>query len=248
MSQNQDIRDWALSQGLDVNLKGPVRREVRDKWSARDDSMPGTGPAAEGAPAAPPGPAEPAPSDGRPWWKRKKISPRDHSVSPARRVSLEPLVTTAWGLAAKALEARMLPVARVLQMQAPVAGMVIDDTAKGTVADAVLQPFARAGEKGERVFALVGPPLLTAVICKNPDIYPMARPILKTSIMLWMEVAEPAMKKAERRAKQFEEKFGGVDIDAMLDALFQPPAGWVQYPDGTYGPPEEQPEPERTAA
>lgn len=242
MSDNQDIRDWALKQGLDVNLKGPVRQSVRDKWATRDGE-PAPGGQEKSAPADNSLTPEPPPEGKRTWWKGKGAGPIERKPS-GPRVSLEPLVTTAWGMAAKMLEARMLPVARVLQMQAPVAGLVIDDTARGTAVDAVLQPIARAGEKGERLFALVGPPVLVAAICNKPESYPMLRPVLKTSVMLWMEVAEPAMKKAEKRAKAFEEKFGGVDIDAMIDALFAPPEGWVQKPDGTWA----EPEPERQAA
>jgi hypothetical protein len=247
MTDNQDIRDWAIAQGISVNLKGPVRQAVRDKWAARDgEPAPGgvPDPPRHGTPDT--GVSEPAPASGkRSWWKGGKTAGPIERKPSGPRVSLEPMVTTAWGLAAKAMEARMLPVARVLQMQAPVAGLVIDDTARNTVVDQVLQPIARAGEKGERMFALVGPPILVAAICNKPEMYPVVRPILKTSVMLWMEVAEPAMKKAEKRAKAFEEKFGGVDIDAMIDALFQPPEGYVQMPDGSWAP---MPEPAAKAA
>jgi hypothetical protein len=237
MSDSQDIRDWAIANGINVNLKGPIPRAVKDTWARRE-----AGPVPDGAEEPAEGtavktPPEPPPPDGgkkQAWWKGSKAKPAKEHVATTRRVSLEPLVTTAWGMASKMLEARALPVARVLQMQAPVAGMVIDETARGSAVDAMLQPLARAGEKGERVFALLGPPVLVGAICSNPAAYPYIRPVLKTSILLWMEVAEPAMKKAERRAKQFEEKFGGVDIDAMIDALFAPPEGFVQQPDGTW--------------
>lgn len=236
---NQDIRDWAIANGLDVNLKGPVRQAVREKWAARDgEGQTGTPTVAD----RPPGkdlPPEPPPAGGKsktPWWKGQAKDAPAH-----RRVSLENLITTAWGLAAKFVPPRALPVARVLEMQAPVAGIVVDDMARGTAADAILQPFARAGEKGEKAMALIGPPLLVGAVCSNPSLYPVVKPMLKTSIMLWMEVSEPAMKKAQQRAKRFEDKFGGTDIDAMIDALFAPPEGYVQQPDGSWAPPEPEP-------
>jgi hypothetical protein len=237
MSDNQDIRAWALKQGLDVNLKGPVRLDVKQKWAERDGGPTVPEPPGNGTVGPPVSEGAPAGGKKRSWWKGSAPGVVERRTA-GPRVSLEPMVTTVWGLAAKAMEARMLPVARVLQMQAPVAGLVIDDTARNTAVDHFLQPIARAGERGERVFALVGPPLLVAAVCNKPEMYPVVRPILKTSVMLWMEVAEPAMKKAEKRAKAFEEKFGGVDIDAMIDALFAPPEGWVQKPDGSWAAPE----------
>jgi hypothetical protein len=235
MSQNQDIRDWAIAQGISVNLKGPVPKEVKERWAGRDGEAP-----AEGVPVSnvksdiPDQSTEPKPEGKakQPWWKGQA---KPKNTGPGhRRVSLENLITTAWGLAGKFLPVSATPVARVLEMQAPVAGIVVDEMARGTAADAILQPFARAGEKGEKAMALIGPPLLVGAVCSNPKLYPVVRPMLKTSIMLWMEVSEPAMKKAQQRAKRFEEKFGGADVDAMIDALFAPPEGFEQQPDGSW--------------
>jgi hypothetical protein len=224
MSDHQDIRAWARAEGIDVNAKGPVNQKVRDKWAARaGDPVPEPTPAAAAAEATPAASAGLSPEPKPSWWKRPR-APRGKTAAPQLpRVSLENLVTTAWGIAGKFMEARLLPVARVLEMQAPIAGIVVDDLARNTAVDVLLQPLARAGEKGERVFALVGPPLLVGAICQNPQLYPVVRPMLKTSMLLWMEVSEPAARKAQKRARQLEDKLGGVDIDAMIDALFAPP-------------------------
>ncbi len=117
-------------------------------------------------------------------------------------------------------------------MQAPVAGVVINDVAKGTPLDKVLQPIARLEEKGGKVGALLGPPVLVAAINLNPALYQPLRPLLKVSLMTWLEVSEPAMKKIQARAARFEEKVGASaeDIDAMIDALFAPPpaGAWAE--------------------
>ena len=44
-------------------------------------------------------------------------------------------------------------------MQAPVAGLIMEDIVKGTFADRALQPVARAEEKAEKGLALIAPPL-----------------------------------------------------------------------------------------
>ena len=226
MTENQDIRAWARAEGIDVNAKGPVNQKVRDRWAVRNGETPAAeGPAADGAETRG-GSAELSPGPKQSWWKRAREPRVPRPPGLARRVSLENLITTAWGIGGKMMEARMLPVARIMEMQAPVAGIVVDDLARGTAVDVLLQPLARAGEKGERLFALAGPPLLVGAVCQNPALYPVVRPMLKTSMLLWLEVSEPAMRKAQKRAKQLEDKLGGADIDAMIDALFAPPPGY----------------------
>ena len=139
-------------------------------------------------------------------------------------MSIENIVSGGWGLAALALmrSPDSVPVGRVLQMQAPVAGILVEDVAKGTIVDKILQPFARTGEDGERALALAGPPLLVAIMTRQPELYPVLRPVLKVAMMSWLEVAEPAMKKAQKRAEKLTEQYGDIDLDAMLDAIWEP--------------------------
>ena len=240
MSESQDIRAWAKDQGIDLGDRGRIPAGVREQYDARNgdsgdlpdldgddlDLMP---PDPQPAPAAPPAP----PVDGKvvtperrpqaPRKPRRKLFERKPKTA-HKRVSIDNLVSAGWQIASVALahvpEARALPVARVLSMQAPVAGIIVDDLAKGTLADRILQPFARAQEKSEKAFALVGPPLLVGVATAQPQMFPMIRPLLKASLMSWMLISKPAMEKAEKRARQFAEDFGEVDIDGMIDALW----------------------------
>jgi hypothetical protein len=224
---------------MDVAVKGKIPLDVMNKWTAREQVP--TEPALNG---------EAAPVDGqevhipagdsletkprgkmKPWWKK----PEGQKLkAPVRRVSIENVVSTAWGIGAmmlaKSADQRMLPVARVLDMQAPVAGIVVNEVAKGTFLDKALQPLARAGESGEKAAALLGPPVLVGAICLNPNLFPVIKPVLKATMISWLEVSEPAMKKAQARAARFQEKFGEIDLDAMIDALFMPPPGseWAE--------------------
>jgi hypothetical protein len=224
MSGTQDIREWARGQGLDVAPKGKIPVAVMEKWRESREPEPGEGAEAGAASSFGGDSPETRPDHVRPktWFGSRKERP---AITPHRRVSIENVVSYAWGMGAYAMAQNpaLLPVARVLDMQAPVAGIVVNDVARGTVIDKALQPLARAGEKGEKSMGLLGPPLLVGAITLRPDLFPVLKPVLKLSIMSWMEISEPAMKKAKARAEKFQEKFGDVDVDGMIDALFAPP-------------------------
>jgi hypothetical protein len=217
-----DIRVWASANGIDVAPKGPIPKAVKAQYYDRLTNGQ-LHPEAETPPGSEPPEPEAPPAEGKKSWFSRRS--RDASSRPSRRrTSVEQIVGLAWEFGAFALaqDPRMLPVARCVNMQAPVAGIIIDDAVKGTVADKILQPIARAGEQGEKFFGLIGPPLLVGAITAKPELYPALRPALKMSLIQWMYISEPAAKKAEKRAKDWQERFGGVDVDGMIDALFAP--------------------------
>lgn len=239
LSDTQDIRIWAKDQGLAVAPKGPIPTAVMDQWRANQNGHEDLGDSTEVNGETAPEHFGGDSAETRPrvdrrqtWWGQRRAKQAvTGKPSQPRRVSIENVVGHAWGISAYfvAQNPQMLPLARCLDMQAPVAGVIVNDMAKGTVLDRALQPIARAGEKGEKAFALVGPPLVVGAIVTRPDLYPVLRPFLKMSMMSWMEVADPAMKKVKAREEKFAEKFGDIDIDAMIDALFAPPPdGWAQ--------------------
>ena len=246
---SQDIRVWLREHGHQVGDRGAIKRDLLDEYEAAhngdgegasteeeapllivpDDppvSHADTPDAAPSNGAAPRGEAAPRRTEGR----RRRLmdrKPKDPTKTPARRlprVSLENLIGSGWGLAAMALarNPNAVPVGRVMSMQAPVAGVVLDDVLKGTPVDRLLQPLARAGEKGEIVFALAGPPLITGAITAHPEWYPALRPMLKMSLMSWMAISAPAMRKAQQRAERMTGEFGVTDaeLDGMIEALF----------------------------
>jgi hypothetical protein len=170
-------------------------------------------------------------------FQRTRREPRKRKTRVVRaRVSVESLISSGWGLGAFALSQvpRMVPVARVLDMQAPVAGIVVEDMAKGTVADRWLQPFARMAQNGGRAGALIGLPAVVAVVTANPQLYPVARPVMRVLLVNWLELAGPALDKARQRAARLESTLDGVNIDAMLDSL------WAPVPDGAQPSPDEE--------
>jgi hypothetical protein len=240
LSTDAEIREWARSSGRDVTARGKLPADVRAEYLAahpvteQDDgvtelvielpSEPVTGDVAEPAPAAeepraPRRPETPPRGRKRRLFERKDAKPGQRKPA---RVSLDSLASWAWGLGGLALQQapKSLPVGRMLALQAPVAGVVVDDLAKGTALDRILQPLARSSEKAEKAFALFGPPVLVGIISNKPELFPHLVGPLKVAMLSWVEISEPAMRKAEAKAKAMAERVGEVDVDAIIAALF----------------------------
>jgi len=151
------------------------------------------------------------------------------------RVSTEGLIAGAWRTAAKLL-APLPPLQRTLRIQAPVAGILLEPAVKDTIADALLQPFARLATAGRTLNALAGPPLWVTAISvhaqqraqldppqdPHPLFMSMAEEGLRSSLLAWCEVSGPAFTKALQREAEFEEKYGGT-VDDMMRFIFAPP-------------------------
>ena len=149
------------------------------------------------------------------------------------RVSVEKIIGTVWGIAAQVVGNVNLPMARTLALQAPVAGMVLEDTVKNTAIDRALQPLARLGDGGEVAFALLGPPLLVGAMTSDripPPARMAMRPILRQALRSWIEIAGPKLEEIAKKELAFEQQYGQ-RIDAMID--------FILY--GEEGPPDVSP-------
>jgi len=230
VAADTDIREWARARGMSVGERGRLPRDVQDAYAAENgdetvprDSAEITELPTETAPLEtratgerPPGKA----ARKEPWWKRFT------SGKVRRRASLETLGTVGYSIAAHVARTNgMVSVSRVLEWQSPVAGVVVDTALKGTIVDKVLQPIARAGERGEALAAMLGVPLLVAAISANPKRAPMLLPVLKVALIHWATVAAPAMKTLEQRQKKLQEALGDFDPDALIAAIFAPDEG-----------------------
>jgi hypothetical protein len=148
------------------------------------------------------------------------------------RVSLESLGGLAWsavgGMLAQLGGQQYAPVTMMMAFQAPVAGGVIEDLARGTIVDKLAQPVARLTQSGGAAGALIGAPLATALICRFPHLYPKIRPGLARLMQEWVIVAGPKLREMKRREDKFAEEMGqfseefGMTVDDMLDAIFAP--------------------------
>jgi hypothetical protein len=114
---------------------------------------------------------------------------------------------------------------RTFAVEAPLAGMMIEDGLAGTVVDRVLQPVARAQAKSRVLVALFGMPMGILALEQAqtlPDRQRLAReaiivPMLREAAVMWVEYAGDAItRKAERdaaRGPMYEE------ADALLRHL-----------------------------
>lgn len=256
-TQANDIREWAAAQGYEVNERGRVPARVREAYNAAHPSMNG-GPdyppgmdeddfSDAGAPPAdapdPPEPdtgeAKPKPATGKPAggrWRfgggKGKRGTRAKAKAP--RVPVEDLLASGWRLASR-IAKPIPPLQRTLRVQAPVAGVLLEDSVRGTAVDVLLQPIARLQNQGKSAAALFGPPVIVTAIsvhvsrqamageAPNPVFMAAAHEMLREAMMLWAEVAGPRFDQAMAREHDFEEKYGQ-SVDDQIAFIFSMPA------------------------
>lgn len=230
-----DIREWLRTHRPDLNVqpRGAIKNDalrVYDEAHPRpDDSRETSDELEPGAEAAPESSAEAAPLDsGRAAWLRRGAPRAQRPRTSHRRVPVDGLFSMAWAAIGKLVtNPATLPVGRCMQLQAPAAGMVLDDAVRGSVVDRLAQPLARGAKRGEAVFGVIGPPILVAAVCQRPELYEVVRPMLVEALKSWVLLAGPKIKKAKEREEKLMAELDGdlSSIDEMIDALFAPPPG-----------------------
>ena len=143
------------------------------------------------------------------------------------RVPVDKVIGWGWGILGRVFTAANPSVGRVLAMQSPVAGMILEDTVKNTVADRILQPIARTAAGGEIAIALLGPPLLVGAITSKPEMASVLVPMLRESLRTWIDIAGPKLEEVAKQEKEFEDHYGE-RIDAMIEWILQPAAEKIQ--------------------
>ena len=258
MTTDAKIRAWAKDAGVDVPSRGKVPDAVRAQFADAhpDTDNPGLSPdgpppehgyaAAEPMPTRPqtapqghPDEVAPTPPPGRVRFGRPKGAGVVKTRREHKRVSLESLASGAWGLLGQMAQSRgLVPTGRALVMQAPVAGMILEDTLRGTVIDRIAQPLARGGEAAKELGALIGVPVLVTMVALKPETQDIAVPMLRNLMREWAIVAGPRIKAREKREKRAMEQLGvdesGLDelVDGWIAALFMPPDYEDQAADG----------------
>jgi hypothetical protein len=272
MAELTDIREWARREGRDIGERGRVPKDVIADYEAAqinaradlngepDVALPDDPDTGE-TPPAPPDPGRsrsgaprsdetrPAPGKRKRFWQPKD-PPAGGKPKPApKRLPLETWAGRLWKGLAYVAGAGNTPTSRCLNMQAPVAGIILDDMIKGTAIDRLAQPLARMGEGGKNVAALVGLPLLVAATERQPQLYPYTRPLMAEAATEWVLIAGPAMRKAKQRAEAVAKELAEFEFDpesvagmfdrpaenpaivAMLDAIFLPMFGVQREPE-----------------
>ena len=250
MAEATDIREWARQNNKDIGERGRVPKAVQDEYNASinqradldaDVSLPDdldtgevpprpftTGDAASSATtarsrAAAPDETKPAAKKRRLPWQPKTDQPKPGKAH--KRVPLETWAARAWKGLAYISGAGTTPTSRCLNMQAPVAGIIVDGMIKDTALDRFAQPIARLGEGGKNVAALVGLPLLVAVTERQPQLYPYTRPLMAEAATEWVLIAGPAMRKAKARAEAVAKELAEFELsDDDIEGAFSHPA------------------------
>jgi hypothetical protein len=142
------------------------------------------------------------------------------------RVSLEKFVGRSWAMMGRMAMSASPPMGRCIQAQAPMAGVILDDITRGTIADRLLQPVARAEDKLDKIFALTAPPLLVLALDMSSSLPPAefaARqailvPMLREALRVSLEVSEAyaeAITERLVRDQRFDEQ-----VDKLIGMIF----------------------------
>jgi hypothetical protein len=228
MATDAEIRSWAREQGLPAPARGSLPGHLREAYDAWHQTGNGNGQApgpGGGEPVdAPRTPGESRPRNlrggkpaagrlrglfgGKPGGKKRKARPR---------VGVDDLVSFLWSGLAGVLSP-MPATQKMVRMQAPVAGAVLDEVVEGTLVDRMLQPFARTSAGGEAIAVLFGPPVLVGLIEQDPRRAAFLLPTLRGLLLRWSAIAGPKLAEAAEREEEFEEQHGET-VDAWLDGL-----------------------------
>lgn len=215
----KEIREWADANSYACPPSGRIPKDVREAFNKAH----GITAVAEAKPARVKETApkyEPQTVTGK---IKGALSRPKTGAKPARkakpRVSVADLITGGWWLLSKAMEPVSGPMAEMLKLEAPVAGMLLDDSVKGTLIDRALQPIARTEESG-KVFAALGlPPILVMLIDKNPSMANSLLPMLRKSLQWHVELAGPKVQEMIQREMEFEANYGAA-VDEMILKVF----------------------------
>jgi hypothetical protein len=239
MTSDAAIRAWAKEGGVAVPARGKVPDAVRAQYAdafpladnlglSGDETAPEHGYAgAEPMPTRPQTGGQGHPDEVAPPRPASRFSlgrSRGKSVARPkaehRRVSLESIASGAWTLMGNAAASRgLVPTGRALALQAPVAGMILEDVLKGSPIDRLVQPLARSGETAKDVSVLFGVPVLVTLLTVKPQMADQIVPHLKSMMREWAIIAGPKIQAREKRERKAMEQLG-VDetgLDAMVD-------------------------------
>lgn len=240
MATNTDIREWGKLHAPELfKPKGPPSKRLQAAYYEQNPTGDGpvldslefdpdyTFPAEDVVPESVPA-AELPPGRGRRTLKdlfRRKKPAATKVTRAGARAPAERIAAGVWSLAAKLLESRAAPLSRVLMMQAPVAGVLIDREIKGTAVDVLVQPLARFYNKTSDIGVLFTLPAMVHMVSLRPELYPHLHDHMVDAILRWYEVAGPEMEKMAKRQAKRREQFNqgdGPSPEDLLQMIFAP--------------------------
>jgi len=249
MTTDAIVRRWAKDNSVEVPTRGQVPKGVRDQYDAANPPGDNPGLSVDGPPAEH-GYADTEPMPTRPVGHADEVAPTRAPAERApsrfafrrpkttavkapgtkgtpKRVSLESLCEGAWNVLGNLVGSQgLVPTGRVLKLQAPIAGAILEDSLKGTIVDRLAQPLARGGESAKEIGALIGVPIVVTVMTLKPEMAQQLHGTLRRSLREWAILAGPRIKAREKREEKALEQLGvdaeGLDemVDGWIKALF----------------------------
>lgn len=262
MASSSDIREWLREQHPDRSFaaNGRLKRADIDEYEAAhatasdaddDVSYPGEdgGPVSDSEPSAEQAPrtARKSARSAASGWLRGARGQKKAS-GPKRkfpRVPVTQLIEHTYSEMAWAAQG-IPPLSRLLEAQAPVAGVVFEDVVRDTAIDKLLQPAARLEAQLDATYGMLAPPLYV-LACLQTAPAPGAEPVLahkaalaglRHSLLVMSRVGGSSLERVIERGKANQER--AEDVEKFMRYIFgipepdaqpaQPPAdGQVLY-------------------
>jgi len=155
---------------------------------------------------------------------RKAVAKKTTSTSAGtKRVSAADSLSDNIGRAARMFGAVNPAMSRALVFSAPATGQAIDEVVAGTIVDRVIQPFAKAADKWDRLGGVLSFPILFAVVSAKPDLLPMLEDDLREATIDVLIASIPTLiKKKEREKKAFDALARLGEVDARYAGAADP--------------------------
>lgn len=179
-----------------------------------------------------------------------RARPRRTRRKPARplreRVPVDKLAASVWTGAARLAAYVSVPVSRTLELEAGLAGQVVEDSIRGTFVDRFAQPLAHAQDKARGLSAIFAPPALVLAIeaCQGlPEAKRQMRlavllPLLEQSLIIQAKVTGERASVIAERAEE-DQRYREA-AQAQIAMIFAPPPGAAEAAAAAASSPEDE--------
>ena len=139
---------------------------------------------------------------------KKQTTPRPPKViiPKPKRIPAGDSISQVVGLVGQVVGNVDAPMGRALVFSAPATGSAVDELVAGTVVDRlVIQKFAGAADKWEKVGGVIAFPVLIAVISRNPKLFNVLEDQLRSATVDVIIASIPSLEKKANREKKAAE-------------------------------------------
>lgn len=249
----EEVRAWARAEGIEgVPARGQVPAWLTDRYEQREGDLDAGNGYVDGAAdqAAPPplegegGAGEAraaetaprnvkAPSGAQRAAGRLRARLRGRGGKPAGgrrrarkrypRIPVTDMIEEAWGQLAWAAQP-IPPLSRVLSVQAPFAGLILEDAVQGTIVDNALQPIVRTEQLSRTVMGMLGPPAFVMAMLAVGRDHPSFGYLhggLRFSLLSGAKLSNMRLEEVIERTEA--NKALGEEVDKIIEYIFSMP-------------------------